>query len=133
MLLKSMEHLQSAFLVGGIRRVDGDVTPFKRRPMFKVHLTDPNVRAVLFDPLREGEASPGLRLSPGRPGLRQAPVPRYFLPPFGALAGAGRMPGRAAGRCVGRALVGAALPPGLITGRAAGAGRTVPRCWCASR
>lgn len=58
-LVKYMEYLQAAFLIREMRRVDEDVSHFKRKTMFKVFLTNPTMRAALFNPLREGDAAIG--------------------------------------------------------------------------
>lgn len=58
-LIKYLEYLEAAFLIRQMRRVDEDVTHFKRKTTFKVFLTNPTMRAALFNPLREGDAALG--------------------------------------------------------------------------
>ncbi|MBV6404469.1 MAG: hypothetical protein GFGODING_01221 [Flavobacteriales bacterium] len=58
-LAKYLEYLEAAFLIRQMRRVDEDVTHFKRKTTFKVFLTNPTMRAALFNPLREGDPALG--------------------------------------------------------------------------
>lgn len=58
-LLKYLTYLEAAFLIRQMRRVDEDVTHFKRKTTFKVFLTNPTMRAALFNPLREGDPALG--------------------------------------------------------------------------
>lgn len=58
-LAKYMDYLEAAFLIRQMRRVDEDATRFKRKTMFKVFLTNPTMRAALFNPLRPGDAALG--------------------------------------------------------------------------
>ena len=58
-LNKYLEYLEAAFLIRQMRRVDEDVTHFKRKTTFKIFLTNPTMRAALFNPLREGDAALG--------------------------------------------------------------------------
>ncbi len=58
-LVRYLEYLEAAFLIRQMRRVDEDVTHFKRRTTFKVFLTNPTMRAALFNPLKHGDAAMG--------------------------------------------------------------------------
>jgi predicted AAA+ superfamily ATPase len=58
-LVRYLEYLEAAFLIRQMRRVDEDVTHFRRRTTFKVFLTNPTMRAALFNPLKHGDPALG--------------------------------------------------------------------------
>lgn len=52
-LLRYLEYLEAAFLIRRMRRVDADAKHFQRMTTFKVYLTNPSMRAALFDPVTD--------------------------------------------------------------------------------
>jgi uncharacterized protein len=48
---KFLEYLEAAFLIVRIPRIDDNARRFKRVTQFKVYLTNPSLRAVLFEPV----------------------------------------------------------------------------------
>ncbi|HWP85111.1 MAG TPA: ATP-binding protein [Terriglobia bacterium] len=54
-----IEYLEAAFLVRVVHRLDRNARRFKRANFFKVHLTNPSMRAALFSPLSADDAAVG--------------------------------------------------------------------------
>ncbi|CAO3351894.1 ATP-binding protein [Azospirillum melinis] len=52
-IVRYMEYLEAAFLIGRIKRVDEKCSTFSREREFKVYLTNPSMRAALFHPLSD--------------------------------------------------------------------------------
>lgn len=52
-----IEYLQAAFLIKVIHRVDINSKRFHRANFFKVYLTNPSMRAALFSPVKDDDAS----------------------------------------------------------------------------
>ena len=48
-----LEYLEAAMLIRRVRRVDNNGKTFKRERQFKIHLTNPSLRAALFAPVSE--------------------------------------------------------------------------------
>jgi hypothetical protein len=51
-LKRYIEYLEAAFLIKVVHRVDRNAKRFRRANFFKVHLTNPSMRAALFSPLK---------------------------------------------------------------------------------
>lgn len=56
---KYLQYLEAAFLVKSITRVDRSAKRFKRQSQIKVFLTNPSMRAALFDPVTIGHPKYG--------------------------------------------------------------------------
>lgn len=48
---KYMEYLEAAFLIKTVHRIDQNARHFKRANFFKIYLTNPSIRTVLFAPI----------------------------------------------------------------------------------
>lgn len=58
-LKRYMEYLEAAFLIIRVSRVDEQGRHFKRQRTFKVYLTNPSMRAALFQPVKDGDQAIG--------------------------------------------------------------------------
>jgi len=56
---KYIEYLEAAFLIVTVKRVDNNSKRFKRAVTLKVYLTNPSMRAALFEPVSDGHESMG--------------------------------------------------------------------------
>ena len=52
---KYIEYLEAAFLIVTVKRVDNNSKRFKRAVTLKVYLTNPSMRAALFEPVSDGQ------------------------------------------------------------------------------
>jgi len=52
--IEYIEYLEAAFLIVTVRRVDNNSKCFKRAVTLKVYLTNPSMRAALFEPVSDG-------------------------------------------------------------------------------
>ncbi|MGE4504226.1 MAG: ATP-binding protein [Desulfovibrionaceae bacterium] len=59
-LKRYIEYLEAAFLIKKVRRVDENGKRFQRERSFKVYLTNPSMRAALFNPVKEDDQAMGL-------------------------------------------------------------------------
>lgn len=50
-----MEYLEAAFLIKTVTRIDQSAARFQRQTTFKVHLTNPSLRAALFRPIGQDD------------------------------------------------------------------------------
>lgn len=58
-IVRYMEYLEAAFLIGRVKRIDEKCSTFSREREFKVYLTNPSMRAALFHPLKEDSEAIG--------------------------------------------------------------------------
>lgn len=54
-----LNYLEAAFLIFRVRRIDDTARHFRRQRAFKVYLTNPSMRAALFQPIRDGDPFAG--------------------------------------------------------------------------
>ena len=54
-ILRYIEYLEKAFLLFRVKRIDNNAKSFQRERSFKVHLTNPSMRAALFSPVSQEE------------------------------------------------------------------------------
>jgi hypothetical protein len=55
-LINYIKYLETAFLIAKVRRVDENCRQFKRERNFKIYLTNPSLRAALFEPVASEDA-----------------------------------------------------------------------------
>ncbi len=60
-----LEYLEAAFLIQRVRRIDERGGAFRRERGFKVYLTNPSMRAALFEPLSERDRDMGALVETG--------------------------------------------------------------------
>jgi predicted AAA+ superfamily ATPase len=56
-LKRYMEYLEAAFLIKIVHRIDRGAKRFKRANYFKIYLTNPSMRAALFEPVSADDAA----------------------------------------------------------------------------
>ena len=58
-ITRYIEYLEAAFLLFRVKRIDQTARSFQRERAFKVHLTNPSMRAALFSPAAQEDAAFG--------------------------------------------------------------------------